>query len=138
MLKVLSNILCDLDPKVKVIGQKAGICDGVPSTSALVIVVVILGINTLEQNMVYKVVERLHQNQRQFRYHQISSKVTHIFYSVGYDTEYCFRYHDWLLCTLSQGELRGQAHVIWGTYRIVEHKYVQMHHTHQSLRISYS
>ena len=24
MLKVLSNILCDLDPKVKVIGQKAG------------------------------------------------------------------------------------------------------------------
>ena len=37
MLKVLSNILCDLDPKVKVIGRKAGICDGVPSTSALVI-----------------------------------------------------------------------------------------------------
>ena len=36
MLKVLSNILCYLDPKVKVIGQKAGICDGVPSTSALV------------------------------------------------------------------------------------------------------
>ena len=36
MLKVLSNILYDLDPKVKVIGQKAGICDGVPSTSALV------------------------------------------------------------------------------------------------------
>ena len=36
MLKVLSHILCDLDPKVKVIGQKAGICDGVPSTSALV------------------------------------------------------------------------------------------------------
>ena len=36
MLKVLSNILCDLDPKVKVIGQKVGICDGVPSTSALV------------------------------------------------------------------------------------------------------
>ena len=35
MLKVLSSILCDLDPKVKVIGQKAGICDGVPSTSAL-------------------------------------------------------------------------------------------------------
>ena len=38
MLKVLSSILCDLDPKVKVIGQKAGICDGVPSTSALVII----------------------------------------------------------------------------------------------------
>ena len=37
MLKVLSSILCDLDPKVKVVGQKAGICDGVPSTSALVI-----------------------------------------------------------------------------------------------------
>ena len=37
MLKILSNILCDLDPKVKVIGQKAGICDGVPSTSALVL-----------------------------------------------------------------------------------------------------
>ena len=36
MLNVLSYILCDLDPKVKVIGQKAGICDGVPSTSALV------------------------------------------------------------------------------------------------------
>ena len=36
MLKVLSNTLCDLDPSVKVIGQKAGICDGVPSTSALV------------------------------------------------------------------------------------------------------
>ena len=40
MLKVLSNILCDLDPKVKVIGQKACICDGVPSTSALVIVII--------------------------------------------------------------------------------------------------
>ena len=38
MLKVLRNILCDLDPTVKVIGQKAGICDGVPSTSALVII----------------------------------------------------------------------------------------------------
>ena len=36
MLKVLSSILCDLDPKVKVIGQKVGICDGLPSTSALV------------------------------------------------------------------------------------------------------
>ena len=41
MLKVLSNILCDLDPKVKVIGQKAGICDGVPSTSALVLAMVL-------------------------------------------------------------------------------------------------
>ena len=37
MLKVLSYILFDLDPKVKVIGQKVGICDGVPSTSALVL-----------------------------------------------------------------------------------------------------
>ena len=37
MLKVLSYILCDLDPKGKVIGQKAGICDGVPSTYALVL-----------------------------------------------------------------------------------------------------
>ena len=36
---VLSYILCDLDPKVKVIGKKAGICDGVPSTAALVILV---------------------------------------------------------------------------------------------------
>ena len=42
MLKVLSSILCDLDPKVKVIGQKAGICDGVPSTSALVLFDLIL------------------------------------------------------------------------------------------------
>ena len=38
MLKVLSSILCDLDPKVKALGQKAGICDGVPSTSALVLI----------------------------------------------------------------------------------------------------
>ena len=37
MLKVLSYILCDLDPKVNVIGQKVCICDGVPSTSALLI-----------------------------------------------------------------------------------------------------
>ena len=42
MLLVLSNILCDLDLKVKVIGQKAGICDGVPSTSALVLFDLIL------------------------------------------------------------------------------------------------
>ena len=46
MLKVLSNILCDLDPKVKVIGQKAGICDGVPSTSALVYFKFILQFHT--------------------------------------------------------------------------------------------
>ena len=36
MLKVLSYILYDLDPKAKVIGKKAGICNGVPSTAALV------------------------------------------------------------------------------------------------------
>ena len=28
--------MCDLDPKVKVVGKNAGICDGVPSTDALV------------------------------------------------------------------------------------------------------
>ena len=33
---VLGNILCNLDPKVKVKGKEAGICDGVPSTAALV------------------------------------------------------------------------------------------------------
>ena len=33
--------MCDLDPKVKVIGQRAGICDGVPSTSALVIIIIV-------------------------------------------------------------------------------------------------
>ena len=36
MYKVLSYILCDLDSKVKVIGQKGFFCDGVPLTSALV------------------------------------------------------------------------------------------------------
>ena len=44
MLKVLSSILCDLDSKVKVIGQKAGICDGLPSTSALVTVVFLFNV----------------------------------------------------------------------------------------------
>ena len=44
MLKILSNILCDLDPKVKVIGQKAGICDGVPSTSALVVFIMLINV----------------------------------------------------------------------------------------------
>ena len=48
MLKVLSNILCDLDPTVKVIGQKAGICDGVPSTSALVKIAFLNDQDTLE------------------------------------------------------------------------------------------
>ena len=37
MKKVLNYILCDLDPKVKFVGKKAGICDGVPSTAALVL-----------------------------------------------------------------------------------------------------
>ena len=36
MWRVLGNILCDLDPNVKVKGKEAGICDGVPSTAALV------------------------------------------------------------------------------------------------------
>ena len=34
---VLGNILCDLDPKVKVKGKRAGICNGVPSTAAIVV-----------------------------------------------------------------------------------------------------
>ena len=36
MKRVLGNISCDLDTKVKV--KKAGICDGVPSTAALFII----------------------------------------------------------------------------------------------------
>ena len=47
MLKVVSYFLCDLDPKVKVIGQKAGICDGVPSTSALVFRIIMSEISIL-------------------------------------------------------------------------------------------
>ena len=34
MYSLLGNILCDIDSNVK--GKKAGICDGVPSTTALV------------------------------------------------------------------------------------------------------
>ena len=34
----MGNILCDLDPKVKVKGKKLGICNGVPSTAALVFI----------------------------------------------------------------------------------------------------
>ena len=49
MLKVLSYILCDLDPKVKVIGQKAGICDGVPSTSAQVLFNLICNMTTFSK-----------------------------------------------------------------------------------------
>ena len=37
MYRVLGNVLCKLDPNVKVKGNKAGICDGVPSTVALVL-----------------------------------------------------------------------------------------------------
>ena len=33
---LLDNILCNLDPKVKIKGKEAGICDSVPSTAALV------------------------------------------------------------------------------------------------------
>ena len=37
MQRKLGNILCDLDPKVKVkCKKKVGICDGVPSTAAQV------------------------------------------------------------------------------------------------------
>ena len=53
MLKVLSYILCDLDPKVKVISQKAGICDGVPSTSALVIFVLLFLSGCLRHVLLY-------------------------------------------------------------------------------------
>ena len=38
MQRVLGNILRDLDPKVKVNGKIAGICEGVPSTGALVFI----------------------------------------------------------------------------------------------------
>ena len=38
MKRVLSIILCGLDTKLKVKGKKAGICDGVPSTAALFII----------------------------------------------------------------------------------------------------
>ena len=51
MLKVLSSILCDLDPKVKVIGQKAGICDGVPSTSALVYIILLYSVSRSAANV---------------------------------------------------------------------------------------
>ena len=33
---VLGNTLCNLDPEVKVKGTKAGICESVPLTAALV------------------------------------------------------------------------------------------------------
>ena len=35
-IRILGNILCDLDPKVKVKGKKVGIRDGILSTAALV------------------------------------------------------------------------------------------------------
>ena len=56
MLKVLSYILCDLDPKVKVIGQKAGICDGVPSTSALVDVVIVTKVCQIVRQILKKTI----------------------------------------------------------------------------------
>ena len=59
MLKVLSNILCDLDPTVKVIGQKAGICDGVPSTSALVLFEMTPGAQTIGNIAVHGSAEQL-------------------------------------------------------------------------------
>ena len=34
--------MCDLDPKVKTKGKKAGFCDGVPSTAALVLISFVL------------------------------------------------------------------------------------------------
>ena len=34
-MSILDNILCDLDPKVKLIGKIVGIWDGVPLTAAL-------------------------------------------------------------------------------------------------------
>ena len=37
MKRVLGNLLCNLNPKVKVKGKAVGICDGVPSTAALII-----------------------------------------------------------------------------------------------------
>ena len=39
MLRVPGNILCDLDPKVKTKGKKAGFCDGVPSTAAILVLI---------------------------------------------------------------------------------------------------
>ena len=42
MWRVMGNIVCALDPKIKVIGQKAGICDGGPSTAALVYLIIFL------------------------------------------------------------------------------------------------
>ena len=64
MLKVLSYILCDLDPKVKVIGQKAGICDGVPSASALVFFekAMITGIPLQNQLRTYKTKKKQRQS----------------------------------------------------------------------------
>ena len=38
MWRVLGSILCNLDPKVKVKGKEPRICDGAPSTAALVFI----------------------------------------------------------------------------------------------------
>ena len=48
--------MCDLDPKVKVLGQKAGICDGVPLTSTLVsfkIVVLYILVYWSKENFIF-------------------------------------------------------------------------------------
>ena len=46
MKRVLGNILCDFDPKVKVNGYKVCIRHGVPPTAALVFLHIILLLNT--------------------------------------------------------------------------------------------
>ena len=52
----------DLDPKVKVIGKKAGICDGVPSTAALVIFIFRTEetITFLDPNQSYPMIKSCH------------------------------------------------------------------------------
>ena len=45
----MGNIMCDLDPKVKVKDKKAAICDGVPSTAVLIIIIFIIIIIILFQ-----------------------------------------------------------------------------------------
>ena len=42
MWRELGNILCDLDPKLKVKGKKKHICDGVPWTAALVLIIFVV------------------------------------------------------------------------------------------------
>ena len=60
MKRALGIILCDLDTKVKVKGKKAVICDGVPSTAALFIILfaylfILVGVyEHLAHNIIYK------------------------------------------------------------------------------------